>query len=114
MARRVGRLSTRGQETAEVAVLVLRHHDRVAGHRRHPLGYASRRALGRGRHALGRQCSLAGGHLLQESSPLMTDPADPHADNDVSIQELQNMVEHMHWVPARFVEAVEVPPQNST
>jgi hypothetical protein len=29
-------------------------------------------------------------------------------DNDVSNQELQNMVEHMHGVPARFVEAVEV------
>src|SRR5579862_8138468 len=29
-------------------------------------------------------------------------------DDDVSIAELQKAVEHMHGVPARFVEAVEV------
>jgi hypothetical protein len=29
-------------------------------------------------------------------------------DDDVSIHELQKAVEHMHGVPARFVEAVEV------
>jgi len=29
-------------------------------------------------------------------------------DNDVSIEELQQAVEHMHGVPARFLEAVEV------
>src|SRR6266849_9029431 len=29
-------------------------------------------------------------------------------DDDVSIGELQKAVEHMHGVPARFVEAVEV------
>ncbi len=37
----------------------------------------------------------------------MTDPASI-ADDDVSIDELQKAVEHMHGVPARFVEAVEV------
>jgi hypothetical protein len=30
------------------------------------------------------------------------------ADTDVSIEELQKAVEHMHGVPARFVESVEV------
>jgi hypothetical protein len=29
-------------------------------------------------------------------------------DDDVSIDELREAVEHMHGVPARFVEAVEV------
>ena len=29
-------------------------------------------------------------------------------DNDVSVDELREAVEHMHGVPARFVEAVEV------
>ncbi len=32
----------------------------------------------------------------------------PVIDDDVSIDELQKAVEHMHGVPARFVEAVEV------
>jgi hypothetical protein len=32
----------------------------------------------------------------------------PVIDNDVSIEELQKAVEHMHGVPARFVESVEV------
>jgi hypothetical protein len=32
----------------------------------------------------------------------------PPMDDDVSIDELQKAVEHMHGVPARFVEAVEV------
>lgn len=37
----------------------------------------------------------------------MTHPAGIH-DDDVSIDELREAVEHMHGVPARFVEAVEV------
>ena len=32
----------------------------------------------------------------------------PKAPDDVSIAELQKAVEHMHGVPARFVESVEV------
>lgn len=36
----------------------------------------------------------------------MTDPAG--INDDVSIDELREAVEHMHGVPARFVEAVEV------
>src|SRR5580700_4613057 len=36
-------------------------------------------------------------------------PASPPApDDDVSLDELREAVEHMHGVPARFVEAVEV------
>jgi hypothetical protein len=39
----------------------------------------------------------------------MTGPAGkPPTDDDVSIDELRQAVEHMHGVPARFVEAVEV------
>lgn len=29
-------------------------------------------------------------------------------DDDVSIEELQKAVEHLHGVPAKFIEAVEV------
>jgi hypothetical protein len=32
----------------------------------------------------------------------------PSMDDDVSVDELREAVEHMHGVPARFVEAVEV------
>ena len=38
----------------------------------------------------------------------MTDPSDVRVDDDVSLDELREAVEHMHGVPARFVEAVEV------
>jgi len=34
-------------------------------------------------------------------------------DDDVSIEELQKAVEHMHGVPARSVEAVEVRARSS-
>jgi hypothetical protein len=37
----------------------------------------------------------------------MTDPASI-PDDDVSIDELRDAVEHMHGVPARFVDAIEV------
>ncbi len=39
----------------------------------------------------------------------MTDPAGIAAlDDDVSIDELRQAVEHLHGVPAKFIEAVEV------
>jgi hypothetical protein len=39
----------------------------------------------------------------------MTDPAGIRPmDDDVSIDELREVVEHIHGVPARFVEVVEV------
>jgi hypothetical protein len=39
----------------------------------------------------------------------MTDSTGPcPLDDDVSIDELREAVEHLHGVPARFVEAVEV------
>jgi len=37
----------------------------------------------------------------------MTDPAGIR-DDDVSIDELREAVEHMHGVPARYLETVEV------
>jgi hypothetical protein len=39
---------------------------------------------------------------------IMSDRVSIHDDDDVSIDELREAVEHMHGVPARFVEAVEV------
>jgi hypothetical protein len=42
------------------------------------------------------------------------DPAGIHAlDDDVSVDELREAVEHMHGVPAKYVEAVEVDEQHN-